>query len=236
MKLKESVALVTGANRGLGKAFVEALIEGGAARVYAAARAPWNIESSDRVVPIRLDIRSPEDADEAAQQYSDVNLIINNAGVGHAVGSLDPRSLLVARDEWETNVSGPLRLIQKFAPILAANGGGAVLNVLSALTWISIPGAFGTYAASKAALWSLTNSLRLDLQAQGTQVAALHVGFMDTDFIKGMSVPKTAPRVVAHDALAQLEAGAVEILADQVSQQLKQHLNAGVYLRAPQLG
>lgn len=96
-------------------------------------------------------------------------------------------------------MTGPLRLIQKFAPILAANGGGAILNVLSALTWISIPGAFGTYAASKAALWSLTNSLRLDLEAQGTQVTALHVGFMDTDMTKGLTVPKAAPNTVAHD-------------------------------------
>ncbi len=236
MKLKESVALVTGANRGLGKAFVQALLDAGATRIYAAARDPSGIESRDRVVPIRLDITSSEDADRAAQLYRDVNLIINNAGVAHPVGSLDPRSVALANDEWQTNVTGPLRLIQKFAPILAANGGGAVLNVLSALTWISIPGAFGTYAASKAALWSLTNSLRLDLEAQGTQVTALHVGFMDTDMTKGLSVPKVAPITVAHDALAQLQAGAVEILADPVSQQLKQHLSAGVYLRAPQLG
>jgi NAD(P)-dependent dehydrogenase (short-subunit alcohol dehydrogenase family) len=236
MKLKESVALVTRANRGLGKAFVEALIDAGATRIYAAARDPSGIESRDRVVPIRLDIKSPEDADRAAQLYPEVNLIINNAGVAHPVGSLDPRSVALASDEWQTNVTGPLRLIQKFAPILAANGGGAVLNVLSALTWISIPGAFGTYAASKAALWSLTNSLRLDLEAQGTQVTALHVGFMDTDMTKGLSVPKASPITVAHEALAQLQAGAVEILADPVSQQLKQHLSAGVYLRAPQLG
>lgn len=236
MKLRESVALVTGANRGLGKAFVQALLDAAATRVYAAARDPSGIESRDRVVPIRLDITSPEDADRAAQLYRDVSLIINNAGVAHPVGSLDPRSVALANEEWQANVTGPLRLIQKFAPILRANGGGAVLNVLSALTWISIPGAFGTYAASKAAFWSLTNSLRLDLEAQGTQVTALHVGFMDTDMTKGLSVPKAAPVTVAHDALAQLQAGAVEILADPVSRQLKQHLSAGVYLRAPQLG
>lgn len=236
MKLKESVALVTGANRGLGKAFVQTLLDAGAKRIYTAARDPSGIEPRERVVPIRLDITNPEDADRAAQLYRDVNLIINNAGVAHPVGSLDPRSVALANDEWQTNVTGPLRLIQKFAPILAANGGGAVLNVLSALTWISIPGAFVTYAASKAAMWSLTNSLRLDLEAQGTQVAALHVGFMDTDMTKGLSVPKAAPITVAHDALAQLQAGAVEILADPVSAQLKQHLSAGVYLRAPQLG
>jgi len=236
MRLKESVALVTGANRGLGKAFVQALLEAGAARIYAAARDPSGIESSERLVPFRLDITSPEDADRAAERCGDVNLIINNAGVAHPVGSLDPRNLIVANDEWQTNVAGPLRLIQRFAPILAENAGGAVLNVLSALTWISVPGAFGTYAASKAAMWSLTNSLRLDLGAQGTQVTALHVGFMDTDMTKGLSMPKAAPITVARDSLAQLQAGAVEILADPVSQQLKQHLSSGVYLRAPELG
>jgi NAD(P)-dependent dehydrogenase (short-subunit alcohol dehydrogenase family) len=236
MKVQESVALVTGANRGLGRAFVQALLEAGAARVYAAARDPSGIASGDRVVPVRLDIRSPEDADRAAALYGDVNLPVNNAGVAHPVGSLDPRSLIIADDEWHTNVVGPLRLIQKFAPILAANGGGAVLNVLSALTWISIPGAFGTYAASKAAMWSVTNSVRVDLQAQGTQVTALHVGFMDTYMTKGLSVPKAAPETVARDAIAQLQAGAMEILADPVSQHLQQHLGSGVYLRAPQPG
>jgi NAD(P)-dependent dehydrogenase (short-subunit alcohol dehydrogenase family) len=231
MKIKGSVALVTGANRGLGKAFVQALLSAGAAKIYAAARDPASIARTAGVVPVRLDVTSAEDIRSAAAQFRDVSLLINNAGISiRSPSALDPGSLDALRKEAETNVFGPLSLTQAFAPVLAANGGGAVLNVLSALSWVSITGA-ETYSATKAAAWSLTNGLRHVLGQQGTQVVALHVGYMDTDMTRGLPVPKADPIAVARDAIAAIENGEVEILADATSVQLKQALSAGVYLK-----
>jgi NAD(P)-dependent dehydrogenase (short-subunit alcohol dehydrogenase family) len=231
MKINGSVALVTGANRGLGKAFVEALSRAGAAKIYAAARDPASIVPAAGVVPIQLDVTNPEHIRSAAAELRDVSVLINNAGIGiRAQSALDPTSSDVLRKEMETNVFGPLSLIQAFAPTLAANGGGAVLNVLSVLSWISVTGV-ETYCATKSAAWSLTNGLRHVLGEQGTQVVALHVGYMDTDMTRNLSVPKADPNVVATNAISAIESGEVEILADATSVQLKGGLSSGVYLK-----
>jgi NAD(P)-dependent dehydrogenase (short-subunit alcohol dehydrogenase family) len=231
MQISGSVALVTGANRGLGKAFVQALLDAGALKVYAAARDPSTMSPAEGVVPVKLDVTNPADIRAVANDLRDVSLLVNNAGISiHSPSALDPASLDALRKETETNVLGPLALTQAFAPILAANGGGAILNVLSALSWISITGA-ETYSATKSAAWSLTNGLRHALGGQGTQVVALHVGFMDTDMTRGLPVPKADPGEVARAGIAGIEKGELEVLADETSVQLKQSLSAGVYLK-----
>jgi len=232
MQIKNSVVLVTGANRGLGQAFVKALLQAGAAKIYAAARDPSSIKLSG-VVPIKLDVTSASDIAAAAAQCKDVTLLINNAGIHAGTGSLlSSDSVFAARKEYEVNFFGTLGMSQAFAPILAANGGGAIVNVLSALSWINMPGV-ATYAATKAAAWSLTNGLRHELAQQGTQVVALHVAFMDTDMARGVTMPKTDPYVVAQRTLAGLQQGDVEVLADDISAHLKQSLSAGCYLQPP---
>jgi short-subunit dehydrogenase len=175
---------------------------------------------------------NPSEIEEAARSCSDVDLLINNAGVSRGSALLAAGSVEAARAEMETNFFGPLLVSRAFAPALARNGGGALLNVLSALSWISLP-PVGTYSASKAAAWSLTNGLRNELRAQGTQVVALHVGFMDTDMAAGVDAPKSRPEDVVKQALAAIEGGEQEVLADDVSRSLKQGLSSGVYLAAP---
>ena len=140
-------------------------------------------------------------------------------------------NIKAARAELETNYFGLLALSQAFAPVLKANGGGAIVNVLSVLSWLNIAGA-ATYSASKSAAWSLTNGLRGELRAQGTQVVGVHVGFMDTDMTKGLDTPKADPKDVVRQTLAAIEAGHEEVLADALSRQVHQGLVAerGVYL------
>ena len=232
MQIQNSVVLVTGANRGLGQAFVNALLQAGAAKVYAAARDPSSITLSG-VVPIQLDVTNAQDIAAAAARCGDVTLLINNAGIGRGASFLAAGSADAARAELETNFFGPLALSQAFAPILQKNGGGAIVNVLSVLSWLNLSAA-ATYSASKSAAWSLTNGLRHELRAQGTQVVGVHVGFMDTDMTRGVPGPKVNPLDVARQTLAALEAGQDEVLADALSRQVKQGLSAepAVYLGA----
>jgi short-subunit dehydrogenase len=198
---------------------------------YAAARDPDSI-TLPGVIPVRLDVVNRQEIEEAARACADVDLLINNAGVSRGSALLAAGSVEAARAEMETNFFGPLLVSRAFAPVLARNGGGALLNVLSALSWITFP-SVATYSASKAAAWSLTNGLRNELRTQGTQVAGLHVGFMDTDMAAGVDAPKSRPEDVVKLALAAIEAGEEEVLADDVSRNLKQGLSAGVYLAAP---
>lgn len=223
MNLSHAVVLITGANRGLGRAFAEAALSAGAAKVYAAARDPASIDLPG-VVPLRLDVTDPAQVAAAAAECRDVTLLINNAGILRGGSLLAPEALAAARAELETNFFGPWLLARAFAPVLAANGGGAVLNVLSALSWVSLPGS-ATYSASKAAAWALSNGLRQELRAQGTQVTSLHVGYMDTDMVRGVAGPKASPADVARQALQALAAGDFEVLADEVSRQVKQSLS-----------
>jgi NAD(P)-dependent dehydrogenase (short-subunit alcohol dehydrogenase family) len=222
MNISGSVVLVTGANRGIGAEFVKQLEDIGAAKIYAAARDASTLTASERVVPIELDVTNPTQIAAAAAQAGDVQIVINNAGIARAQSVIEG-DLDVIRSEFETNFYGPLQLARAFAPALAGNGGGAILNVLSALSWISYPGA-GGYSASKAAAWSLTDALRLELAAQGTQVVGLHMGAVDTDMGASFTVAKAAPEDIVAAALAGIEEGVDEVLADVVAPQVKSGL------------
>ena len=232
MQLSNATVLITGANRGLGLAFARAALARGARKVYAAARDPASVTLAG-VVPIRLDVTQPGDIAVAARDYSDVTLLINNAGIAATGGFLAEDSLASAQRHFDTNVFGPMRLTQAFAPVLAANGGGAILNVLSIASWINGP-LLGVYGMSKSAAWAMTNGTRIELSAQKTQVLALHVGFIDTDLTRGFDVPKSAPDDVVRTALDALEAGASEVLADDITRQVHAGLSASpaVYLQA----
>ncbi|HEY1013108.1 MAG TPA: SDR family oxidoreductase [Herpetosiphonaceae bacterium] len=235
MEIKNAIALVTGANRGLGLAFAEALLARGARKVYAAARDPRSVGLAG-VEAIRLDVTDQASIDEAAAALGDVNLIINNAGIASLTSFLAEDGLEQARAELETNYFGPLRLSRAFAPALARNGGGAIINVLSVVSWVNI-GGLSTYSASKAAAWSLTNGLRAELRDHGTQVLGLHMGYVDTDMARGVTEPKSAPADIAGQTLDALEAGLDEVLGDAVTKQVKARLSAehGVYLKPSDL-
>jgi NAD(P)-dependent dehydrogenase (short-subunit alcohol dehydrogenase family) len=232
MEIKNAVALVTGANRGLGLAFAQALLERGARKVYAAARDPRSISLAG-VEPLQLDVTDQAQVDAAAAACGDVNLLINNAGIASATTFLAADGLDRARAELETNYFGPLRLSRAFAPALARNGGGAMINVLSIASWLNI-GGLSTYAASKAAAWSLTNGLRYELHAQGTQVLGLHMGYVDTDMTRDIEAPKSSPDDIIRQALEALEAGQDEVLGDPFTRMVKAAMSAepGVYLAA----
>lgn len=224
MKLQNAVVFITGANRGLGRALAQAALAAGAAKVYAAARDPAGIDLAG-VVTVALDVTDPAQVAAAAARCRDVTLLINNAGISRQGGLLAGDGVAAARAELETNFFGPWLLARAFAPALQANGGGALLNVLSVLSWVTLPGV-ATYSASKAAAWSLSNGLRNELKAQGTQVTSLHVGYMDTDMTRGLDAPKASPAEVARLALQGVEAGAFEVLADDLSRQVKLSLSS----------
>jgi len=232
MKIDNAVALVTGANRGIGLAFTRELLARGARKVYAGARDPSTI-TQPGVEAIRLDVTKPEDVAAAVARAGDVTLVINNAGVGHFGGFLAPDSEEVARRQFETNFFGMLRVSKAFAPVLAAHGGGALLNVLSIVSWVN-GGELAAYAASKSAAWSLTNALRHELAAQKTQVLALHMAFVDTDLVRAIDGLKTSPEDIVKRALDGLESGLDEVLADESTRHVKQGLTAPTPSYLPQ--
>jgi NAD(P)-dependent dehydrogenase (short-subunit alcohol dehydrogenase family) len=218
-----ATVLVTGGQRGLGKAFVEQFLAQGAAKVYATARTP--VPSPDpRIVPVALEVDDPDSVTALAGLAGDVSIVVNNAGTTLR-SPLSQTSLTDAQALFNTNVFGVLRVSQAFAPILASNGGGALVNIHSALSWASGSGAYG---ASKAALWSMTNSLRIELAGQGTQVVGVHLGYTDTDMIAALDVIKNSPHQVATDVLQVLADGGSEVLADEVSRALKAALSGPV--------
>ncbi|WP_182887632.1 SDR family oxidoreductase [Microbispora sp. H10885] len=232
MRIEGSVALVTGANRGLGRRFAAALLDRGAAKVYAAARRPETVDLPG-VVPLALDITDPASVRAAAERARDVNLLINNAGISTGssflAGTLDDIRL-----EMETHYFGTLAMAREFAPVLGRGGGGAILNVLSVLSWFTAPQVAG-YSAAKAAALQLTNSLRLELKEQGTLVTALHVGYMDTDMAAHVDGPKIDPAEVAAQALQGIEQGRFEVVADDTSRQVRAMLSGDVAGLYPQL-
>lgn len=224
MKVENAVALVTGANRGIGLAFARELLARGARKVYAGARDPAVVTQSG-IQALRLDVTKPEDVAAAAALASDVTLVINNAGIAQPGGFLTPDSEDVARRLFETNFFAMLRMSKAFAPTLKANGGGALLNVLSVASWVN-GGELAAYSASKSAAWSLTNALRHELAAQKTQVLALHMAYVDTDLTRGFDVPKSSPEEVVMRALDGLESGLDEVLADELTLQVKRGMTA----------
>lgn len=220
MDITGSVALVTGANRGIGRRFVDEFLDRGAAKVYAAARRPETVEVTDpRVEPLRLDLLDADSVAEAAAGAADTALLVNNAGVATRAG-LVTGDMDAIRLEIDTHFFGTLGVIRAFAPVLAANGGGAVVNVLSALSWFAHDGA-GAYSAAKAAEWNMTNGVRLELAGQGTLVQGVHLGSADTDMMAGYDVPKIDPADVARAALDGVRTGAVEVLVDDASRHVK---------------
>jgi len=218
MNIAGSVALVTGANRGLGARFAAELVGRGAAKVYAAARNPDSIEV-EGVEVLALDVLDQASVEAAARVAGDVTLLVNNAGVSTRQ-DLVRGDLAGVRREMETNFFGTLAVTRAFADVLGAHGGGAVVNVLSALSFFSVPGAT-SYSASKAAEWSLTAGTRVELAAQGTQVLGLHLGGADTDMMAGYDGPLLDPLDVVRAALDGLEAGQVEVLVDDWSRMTK---------------
>ena len=230
MRIEGSTALVTGANRGLGRRFAEELLARGA-KVYAGARDPGSVDLPG-AIPVALDITDPASVAAAADATGDVSLLVNNAGSSTGA-SLLTGSLADIELEMNTHFFGTLAVVRAFAPQLAAHGGGAVLNVLSVLSWVSFPDS-GAYSAAKSAEWSLTNALRQQLAGQNTQVTALHVGYMDTDMARHVTSAKTDPAVVAKLALDGLAVGQPEVVADEISQQVERGLAGGVAALYPQ--
>jgi len=229
MKIKDSVVLVTGANRGLGLEFARQALALGAAKVYAAARDPSKV-TLPGVIPVKLDVTNVAEVAALAVQCPDVTLLVNNAGIGRTGGVTGGDAASLLRDHLETNLYGVLHMSHAFAPVLARNGGGAILNILSILSWVNTP-MLGAYGISKAAAWSLTNSLREELRAQGTQVVGFHGGFIDTDMIRSFDVPKSTPADVVAQSYAAIEAGETEVRVDEGTRQVKAGLSQGVYLR-----
>jgi NAD(P)-dependent dehydrogenase (short-subunit alcohol dehydrogenase family) len=228
--IKGATVLVTGGSRGIGEALVEDLYARGAGKVYATARDPRTV-THPGAVPLALEVTDPASVAAAAEQAQDTTVLINNAGASVGASYLDSPMEDVRRD-LETNFYGPLLLTRAFAPIIERNGGGHVLNVHSALSWL----ADGTpYSASKAALWSQTNSLRLELRPRGIAMTGLHVAYVDTDMASGVEAPKADPRDVAVAALDGIEAGAHEVLADDATRWVKSQLSADLTAMYAQL-
>jgi NAD(P)-dependent dehydrogenase (short-subunit alcohol dehydrogenase family) len=230
--ISSSTALVTGANRGLGRQLTSELLRRGA-KVYAGARDPGSVDV-DGVVPIAVDITDPGSVAAAAEAAGDVTLLINNAGIDRGTNLLTG-DLDGAQQEMNTNYFGTLAAIRAFAPVIAGNGGGGILNVLSVLSWFSLPELSG-YCASKSAAWSMTNAVRAELADRGIVVTALHVGLMDTDMAAGQDGPKSNPAEVAALAVDAIAAGAYELLADDTSRAVQAGLAKGVAGVYPQFG
>lgn len=205
MKINGAVALVTGADRGLGRVYARELVSRNAAKVYGAAR-HQDAVTEPGVTPIVLDITDQDGVAETARRCADVSLLVNNAGVMKASSFIGTPSMDPARLEMEINYFGTLSMCRAFAPVLAANGGGAVVNMLSVTSFYTNP-LDASYGASKAAEWSLTNGIRIELAHQGTLVVAVHASFIDTDMAAGIAAPKISPESVAQQAFDAVEAG-----------------------------
>ncbi len=229
--LHAATVLVTGANGGLGTEFVRAALVRGAVRVYATARNPKSWDD-DRVVPLALDVTSTASIRDAVALASDVTVVVNNAGVGANPERLVDSPIEAVRRIFDTNVFGALEVAQAFAPVLAAKGGGALIDVHSVLSWLARSGA---YSASKAAFWSFTNSLRAELLPHGTQVLGAHLGYTDTPMTAGLDVDKADPADIVSAIYDALEAGETEVLADQVSRDVKSALSSPLEVLYPEL-
>jgi NAD(P)-dependent dehydrogenase (short-subunit alcohol dehydrogenase family) len=216
MKINGSTALVTGANRGLGQAFVEALRNAGCTKIYAAARKIDGAVRDGTVEPVQLDITKIEQVSSAAAKCHDVDILINNAGVARFVPALEAPTMDDARLEIETNYLGTLAMCRAFAPVLKRNGGGVLANMLSVVSFFNAP-MQGSYCASKAAEWSLTKAVRFELRAQGTLVIAVYAGYIDTDMTANLKAPKSSTSDIAARVLEGIASDTEDILADERS-------------------
>ncbi|PRA80607.1 SDR family oxidoreductase [Microbacterium sp. MYb66] len=229
--LHGAVVLVTGANGGIGAQFVAQALARGAAKVYASARMPrtWDDE---RVVPLALDVTDAESIRAAVEAAPDVTVLINNAGASVPTAGILTHSDDDIRRNVETNFLGPLFLTRAYAPLLAGRPGAAVIDIHSALSWFAVA---GIYSATKAALWSATNSLRLELAPAGVHVVGVHVGYVDTAMAEHVSDPKTDPADLVRAVLDATERDEYEVLADEISVQVKAGLSAPLEVVYPQL-
>lgn len=221
IQIKGSVCFVTGANRGIGRAIVEALLNSGAAKVYAAVRNIDSLQelvknSDGKVVAIELDVTNEAQILAAAKMAQDTQILFNNAGIAHYTGIISAVDSQSARDQMEVNYFGYLNMVRAFAPILNKNGGGVMVNVSSVMGLVGIPAA-ATYSATKAAIHSLTQSLRGELKAQGTHVIGVYPGPIDTDMTAGLPFEKETPRHVALEILKGIESGAEDIYPDKMA-------------------
>ncbi|HTI15832.1 MAG TPA: SDR family oxidoreductase [Dictyobacter sp.] len=223
MDIKDAIALVTGASRGLGKAYVQALLDAGAQKIYVAARKLMEV-TDPRLQPIKLDITDPQEVARAAEECQDVNILINNAGLMLSSPLLEAPSMENARKEMDTNYFGTLAMCRAFAPVLKRNGGGALVNMLSVVSWYTFP-LNGSYSASKAAQWSLTNGIRVELRQQGTLVVGVYASYIDTDMASHVDYKKTAPEEVATRTIKAIAAGREEVLAGTESRAIRVALN-----------
>jgi NAD(P)-dependent dehydrogenase (short-subunit alcohol dehydrogenase family) len=230
--IEGATALVTGGSRGIGKALVEELLARGAKKVYATARDPRTVTTAG-AVPLALEVSDSTSIAALAEQAPDVTILINNAGVSLNSSLLDAPDEQIRR-EFEINFFGPLDIVRAFVPIIESNGGGNILNVHSALSWVSFPST-GAYSATKSALWSATNWLRFELQPRGINVTGLHVGYVDTDLTSHLDVPKVSPQSVARQAIDAIAANAYEVLADDATRKLKSALSGDLTAIYPQL-
>ncbi|MDG4809744.1 SDR family oxidoreductase [Micromonospora sp. WMMD1120] len=231
MKISGSTALVTGANRGFGRHLAAELTARGAT-VYAGARNPDSVDLPG-VTPVRLDLTDPASVAAAAELAGGVNLLVNNAGIDTRTDLLDG-DMDQIRLELETHYLGTLSVIRSFAPVIAGNGGGTILNVLSVLSWVNFP-LHAAYGAAKSAEWAMTNALRLQLAERGVRVAGLHVGYLDTDMAATITSPKSDPAEIARIAVDGIESDAYEIVADDVSRRVQAGFPGGVAALYPQL-
>lgn len=218
MDIKGCTALVTGANRGLGKAYTDALIARGAAKVYAGVRDPSTI-TDRRVTPLPLDVTSAEQIAAAVATCPDVDLLINNAGIMLATPILDPKAETALRAELEVNVFGVLRMAQAFAPVISRNGGGAIANMLSVVSWYVYP-FNATYCATKHAALAITNALRVQLRGENIHVLGVYAGFIDTDMAAPVQAEKTPPSQVAERTLEGIAGRLDHVHADQAAEEL----------------
>jgi NAD(P)-dependent dehydrogenase (short-subunit alcohol dehydrogenase family) len=223
-RIEGKSVLVTGANRGIGRAFVEELLAAGAAKVYATARKIETLadlvdKGEGRVVPIALDVTKADQIEAAAAIHTDVALLINNAGIAAFEGIIDASTAEPARDEMETNYFGTFNMIRSFSTVLGRNGGGAIVNLSSIAAHVNFP-VLGSYSASKAAVHSLTQGVRAELAAQGTLVVGVYPGPVDTDMAASFPMDKTPPNAVARAVLDGVEAGVEDIYPDPVSTQM----------------
>src|SRR5438270_3760441 len=227
--LADQTVLVTGANRGMGREYVSQLLGRGVAKVYAAARDPRTVDATDpRIVPLQLDVTDAASVAAAAGTASDVSVLINNAGISRSASVLDPNTSTL-RDELETNLFGPLTMASAFADRIAERS-GAIVNVASVLAWIPVGGSYGV---SKAAMWSATDSMRAELTPRGVQVVGVYVGLVDTDMVASLDLRKSQHADVVRQVLDGIEAGANEVLADDMTRQVRAQLNKPIHERWP---
>lgn len=230
MNISKQVVLVSGANRGLGKHLAEELVARGA-KVYAGARDPKSINIPG-AIPVQLDITDSKSIAETARSVSDLTVLVNNAG-SHTGASLLDGDIDQIRLDMETHYFGTLSMIRALAPIIENNGGGAILNILSVLSWFSVGGT--GYPAAKSAEWNMTNTLRLALAPKNIKVSGLHVAFMDTDMTANVKAPKASPSDIAKIAIDGIEAESYEIIADDWSRKVQSDFAGGIPALYPQL-